>query len=77
MKNTEIYTDEYGMKTTQKLNKIIDAARKHVAIRFYNRKTDIMFSDFCAQKRMLDLRKRFDAEAERISVNYSFGDCLA
>ena len=77
MKDTDIYVNEWGTKSTKKLDKIIDASRKHVEKYFYNRKTPIMFGDFCENKRMLDLRARFEAEAERIGVDYTFGDCLA
>ena len=77
MKNTEIYTDNYGMVTTIKLNNVIAAAQKHVAKNFYGRKSPIMFCDFLGQKRMVDLRRRFEAEVKRIGVDYTFGDCLA
>jgi hypothetical protein len=76
MKNTEIYIDEYEMKTTIKLNKIIDATRKHVRTNFWNRKKEITFGQFCGTKRMMDLRSRFEAEVERIGVDYEFGDCI-
>ena len=78
MKNTEIYIDEYGTKTTKKLNKIIDAAQKHRNRSFRGYEVNgITFGDFCDTKRMRDLRNRFDIEVERIGEDYNFGDCMA
>ena len=79
MKNTEIYTNEYGTKTTKKLDKIIIAAQNHTRKNFKGyEENGIPFSQFGDTKRMLDLRNRFEMEAERIGgLNYNFGDCLA
>ncbi len=79
MKNTEIYINEYGTKTTKKLNKIIEAAQNHRDRNFRGYEVNgITFGDFCDTKRMNNLRNRFNAEVERIGgVNYNFGDCLA
>ena len=79
MKNTEIYIDEYGTKTTKKLNKIIEAAQNHRDRNFRGYEVNgITFGDFCETKRMMNLRNRFNAEVERIGgVNYNFGDCMA
>ena len=77
MTNTEIYTNKYGMITTNKLNKIIDAARKHTARNFNEFSGKKKFCDFLDTKRMRDLANRFQIECDRIKVNYEFGDCLA
>jgi|SaaInlV_120m_DNA_3_1039746.scaffolds.fasta_scaffold10057_2 hypothetical protein len=69
------YTNEYGVKTSKNLDKIILAAQNHTK-RSY--KGNVMFCDFLGTKRMQDLRSRFEAEAEAIGgVEYNFGDCLA
>lgn len=70
-----MYINEYGVKTSKKLDRIIKAAQNHTA-RSY--KGNVMFCDFLGTKRMLELRYRFQTEAEAISgVDYTFGDCLA
>ena len=75
MKSTQIYINQYGVKTTNKLDRIILAAQNHTRRNFNGNK---MFCDFLETKRMIDLRNRFEVEVERIGgVPYSFGDCLA
>jgi len=70
-----MYINEYGVKTSKKLDRIIKAAQNHTA-RSY--KGNVMFCDFLGTKRMQDLRNRFEVEAEAIGgVEYNFGDCLA
>jgi len=69
------YINEYGVKTSKKLDRIILAAQNHTRRNFNGNK---MFCDFLETKRMVDLSTRFDAEAENIGgVDYTFGDCLA
>ena len=69
------YINEYGVKTSKKLDRIILSAQNHTK-RSY--KGNVMFCDFLGTKRMQDLNRRFEAEAEAIGgVDYSFGDCLA
>ena len=79
MKNTEIYINEFGIKTTKKLDNIIIAAQNHVRRSFKGYEVNgITFGDFCNTKRMMNLRNRFEIEVERIGgVNYIFGDCMA
>jgi len=60
------------MITTNKLNNLIDAARKHVTNNFYSQTKEIMFADFCNTKEMMDFRRRFEAETDRIAVDYQF-----
>lgn len=69
------YTNEFGVKTSKKLDRIITAAQNHTRRNFNGNK---MFCDFLQTKRMLDLNRRFQEEVENIGgVNYTFGDCLA
>ena len=69
------YTNEYGVKTSKKLDRIILAAQNHTR-RSY--RGNVMFCDFLGTKRMLDLNRRFQEEVDRIGgVDYTFGDCLA
>ena len=74
MKSTQIYINQYGVKTTKKLDRIILAAQNHTRRNFNGNK---MFCDFLETKRMRDLRNRFDIEVERIGEDYNFGDCMA
>ena len=75
MKNTQIYINQYGVKTTKKLDRIILSAQNHTRRNFNGNK---MFCDFLETKRMMDLRNRFEVEVERIGgVPYNFSDCLA
>ncbi len=77
MKNTEIYTDKWGMISTPKLDKIIDAARNHIAKNFKGYEVNgVSFSRFSETKRMRGLRSRFEIEVERIGANYTFGDAI-
>ena len=69
------YTNEFGVKTSKKLDRIILAAQNHTK-RCY--KGNVMFCDFLGTKRMIELSNRFHAEVENIGgVDYTFGDCLA
>ena len=79
MKNTDIYFNDYGTRTTKKLDKIILAAQNHTRRSFKGyEENGIPFSQFSDTKRMLNLRNRFEMEAERIGgLTYNFGDCLA
>ena len=80
MKSTQIYINQYGVKTTKKLDKIIEAAKNHRDRNFKGYEVNgIPFSQFwCDTKRMRDLRNRFEIEVERIGgVDYTFGDCMA
>lgn len=75
MKNTDIYTDQYGQTMTKKLDKIMLAAHNHTARNFKGYEVNgIMFCDFLETKRMRDLSARFYAECERIGTDYHFGD---
>jgi len=75
MKSTQIYINQYGVKTTKKLDRIILAAQNHTRRNFNGNK---MFCDFLETKRMMDLRNRFEVEVERIGgLPYNFGDCMA
>lgn len=70
-----MYINEYGIKTSKKLDRIIAAAQNHTARSYKGR---VMFCDFLNTKRMRDLRSRFEMEVENIGgVDYTFGDCLA
>jgi len=69
------YTNEFGVKTSKKLDRIIAAAQNHTRKNFNGNK---MFCDFLETKRMVDLSTRFEAEVENIGgVDYTFGDCLS
>ncbi len=69
------YINEYGVKTSKKLDRIIKSAQNHTA-RSY--KGNVMFCDFLETKRMSELSARFESEVNNIGgVDYSFGDCLA
>lgn len=69
------YINEFGVKTSKKLNRIIESAQNHTK-RSY--KGNVMFCDFLGTKRMMELNNRFNAEVDAIGgVDYSFGDCLA
>jgi hypothetical protein len=74
-----MYINEYGIKTSKKLDRIVRAATNHTRRNFKGYEVNgITFGDFCNTKRMLDLRNRFDIEVERIGgIDYTFGDCLA
>ena len=75
MKSTQIYINQYGVKTTKKLDKIIEAAQNHTRRNFNGNK---MFCDFLETKRMVDLITRFEVEVDRMGgVDYTFGDCIA
>ena len=70
-----MYINEYGTKTSKKLDRIIRAAQNHTA-RSY--KGNVMFCDFLNTKRMRELSDRFETEVNNIGgVDYTFGDCLA
>ncbi len=72
------YINQYGTKTSKKLDRIIIAAQNHMRRNFRGYEFNgITFGDFCDTKRMSSLRDRFDAEVEAIGgVNYTFGDCM-
>lgn len=66
------YINQYGLKTSKKLDKIISAACDYVD----NTRGSWEFKN--NTKKMQKLRDRFDKEVERIGgVNYTFGDCIA
>ncbi len=70
-----MYINEYGVKTSKKLDRIITAAQNHTR-RSY--RGNVMFCDFLNTKRMRELNCRFNAEVKAIGgVDYTFGDCLA
>ncbi len=70
MKN--YYINQYGVKTSKKLDVIIKQAQEYVD----DRSRSWEFKN--NTKKMLKLRQRFDREVERIGgVNYNFGDCIA
>tara|TARA_R110002050_G_scaffold174868_1_gene307791 strand:+ start:323 stop:538 length:216 start_codon:yes stop_codon:yes gene_type:complete len=71
MKNNEAYINEYGVKTSKKLEKIKIAAWEWANDGGnWARKRDSI--------KMIKFRMRFEAEAERIGgVKYTFGDFLA
>tara|TARA_Y100000361_G_scaffold91912_1_gene81952 strand:+ start:691 stop:906 length:216 start_codon:yes stop_codon:yes gene_type:complete len=71
MKNQESYINEYGVKTSKKLDKINKAAWE-------------WFNDGGNRSRKLNsikiinFRRRWEKEVERIGgVDYTFGDCIA
>lgn len=66
------YINQYGLKTSKKLDKIISDACDYVD----NTRGSWEFKN--NTKKMQKLRDRFDKEVERIGgVNYTFGDCIA
>jgi ribosomal protein L31 len=68
----DYYTDKNGVKSSKKLDKIIDEARHY----FYVTRGSWKFKN--NTKKMFKLRQRFEKEVKRIGgVNYNFGDCLA
>ena len=70
-----MYINQYGVKTSKKIDRIIKSAQNHMN-RSY--KGNVMFCDFLETKRMRELSARFEAEVEVIGgVDYNFGDCLA
>jgi hypothetical protein len=71
MANNKSYIDQYGVKTSKKLEKIKITAWEWVHDGGnWARKRDSI--------KMIKLRMRFEKEAERIGgVKYTFGDCLA
>ena len=71
MTNNGAYINEYGVKTSKKLDKIKNAAWEWVNDGgSWARKRD--------SQKLFQFRMRFEAEAERIGgVDYTFGDCIA
>ena len=70
MKN-KAYIDKYGVKTSDKLEKIKTAAWEFV-------NDGGSWSRKAESKKLLNYRIRFEKEVKRIGgVNYTFGDCLA
>ena len=66
------YINQYGLKTSKKLDRIILDACNYVD----NTRGSWEFKN--NTKKMQKLRDRFDKEVERIGgVNYTFGDCIA
>lgn len=70
-KNNGAYINEYGVKTSAKLEKIKIAAWEWVNDGgSWARKRE--------SQKLFNFRMRFEAEAERIGgVKYTFGDCIA
>jgi hypothetical protein len=70
-KNNGAYINEYGMKTSEKLEKINEQAWNWVNDGgSWARKRDSL--------KLLKFRMKWEKEAERIGgVNYTFGDCIA
>ena len=68
----DYYIDKNGVKTSKKLDKIIDEARHY----FYVTRGAWEFKN--NTKKMFKLRQRFEKEAKIIGgINYNFGDCIA
>lgn len=66
------YINQYGQKTSKKLEKIISQACDYVD----NTRGSWEFKN--STKKMQILRDRFNREVERIGgVDYNFGDCIA
>tara|TARA_R100001443_G_scaffold90064_1_gene96551 strand:+ start:44 stop:253 length:210 start_codon:yes stop_codon:yes gene_type:complete len=66
------YINQYGQKTSKKLEKIIAEACDYVD----NTRGSWEFKN--NTKKMQKLRDRFNIEVERIGgVDYNFGDCIA
>ena len=71
MTNNKSYISQYGVKTSDRLEKIKEAAWSWVNDGgSWSRKKD--------SNKLFNYRMRFEKEAERIGgVNYIFGDCIA
>jgi len=71
MKNNESYINEYGVKTSARLEKIKTAAWEWVNDGgSWSRKRD--------SQKLFNFRMRFEEEVERIGgVDYTFGDSIA
>jgi hypothetical protein len=66
------FINKYGLKTSEKLEKIILQACDYVD----NTRGTWEFKN--NTKKMQKLRDRFEKEAKRIGgINYNFGDCIA
>ena len=71
MKNQESYINEYGVKTSKKLDKINKAAWE-----WFNDGGNI--SRKLNSIKIMNFRRRWEKEVERIGgVDYTFGDCIA
>ena len=67
------YTNKYGIKTSKKLDVIIDKAWEYMNTQSMNKS----WSQKMATKKMQTLRNRFEKEVENIGgVDYTFGDVL-
>ena len=69
---TKFYINQYGVKTSDKLQSIINAASEYLyGGKGYN-------SSKWETKKMSDFRTKFEKEVQSIGgVDYTFGDCLA
>ena len=68
---TKYYIDQYGVKTSDKLEKIKIAAWEWV-------NDGGAWSRKAESQKLFNYRMRFEKEVERIGgVKYTFGDCLA
>tara|TARA_R100000329_G_C7597047_1_gene211723 strand:- start:935 stop:1153 length:219 start_codon:yes stop_codon:yes gene_type:complete len=72
MKNLkDAYINEYGMKTSPKLDKIKKQAWEWV-------NDGGSWARKCESQKLFNFRMKWEKEVERIGgVNYTFGDCLA
>lgn len=68
------YINQYGMKTSKKLDVIIDKAWNYIYRESMNNKYEYKVRT----KKWIKLIDRFNIEAERIGgVDYYLGDCIA
>jgi hypothetical protein len=73
MKNN-YYINQYGVKTSKKLDTIIDKAWEYLNTQSLNKSRSYKMQT----KKIYDLRIRFEKEVEKIGgVDYTFGDTLA
>lgn len=69
---TKYYINQYGVKTSKKLDKIVEVAYNYM----YNG-SNKSWSDKLNTKKIADLRFKFEKEVEAIGgVDYEFGDTL-
>ena len=72
MKTTKHYTNQYGVKTSYKLDAIIKSATDYV------NNGNSTFEKKNGTKKMETLRRRFEQEAKAIGgLIYNFSDCIA
>jgi len=72
LENMEAYINKYGVKTSKKLDKIVNLAWDYM-----NNGDKKTWSEKMATKKMQTLRDRFEKEVKNIGgVDYTFGDSL-